>query len=164
MGQRGKLRLPAHLRPVTSSDTSVTVADRVKPGTPARPHGFPTGHADLSALWDELVPKLDTAGLVTPVDGMAIELALRHFVAARAASDDLAKRGVTVRDANHGGTKKAPADAVFRSQSAEFREYVKQLGMSFAARARIDVPPETAEDDFFGDPAPKPAQSGPPPA
>ena len=151
MGERGRLKLPKHLAPVPTNSEG-TLADQVKPGAPDTPHGFPND-PELTALWVELVPELDKAGLLARTDGMTVELAIRHFLAAREASDELMETGAAVRDVAHGretgAMKKSPADAVFRSQSAMFLEYVKQLGMAFAARARIPGRLEDYGDDFF---------------
>jgi len=151
MGRRGPLKLPAHLRPV--SDQSSTVADRVTPLAPDRPPGFPVGH-ELGVLWDALVPRLDDAGLLATCDGLVVELALRHFVAARRASDALASGDVVVADAAHAGQKKNPAGAEFRAQSELFRRYALTLGMSYAARSRIPSAPGASEgNNLFADPA-----------
>lgn len=152
MGERGKLQLPRHLSPVATNSNSL--ADDIKKGAPDTPPGFPSSNKALTDLWVELVPLLDNAGLLAKVDGPAVELALRHFLAARDASDELMCGGAAVIDVAHGrengGMKKNPADAVFRAQSAMFLEYVKVLGMAFAARARIPgKKADDGDDDFF---------------
>lgn len=141
MGSRGPLKLPRHLNPV-SAPPAGTLAERVRPMAPERPFGFPQDDAELAALWDELVPVLDEAGVLAKCDGPTIELALRHFLAARRASDAMFRGDVVVEDPNHGGVKKNPAGAEFRSQSALFLEFAKQMGMSFVARARVTAKQE----------------------
>jgi len=151
MGERGKLKLPRHLAPIPNNGEP-TLADQVQPGIPVTPAGFPNDKM-MTELWVELVPKLDAAGLIASTDGMAVEMAIRHFLAAREASDELMADGAVVNDTAHGrdngGVKKNPADQVFRSQSQMFLEYVKQLGMAYAARARIPGRLEDGGDDFF---------------
>lgn len=148
MGERGKLKLPRHLSPI-KDNTAGTVADEVPPGVPGLPEGFGTDK-DMIALWNQLVPELDKAGLLASTDGMAIEMTIRHFLAARMASEELLDQGAWVDDAAHSGVKRNPADGVFMRNSAQFREYVKLLGMAFASRARIPGHvPETGGDDFF---------------
>jgi len=151
MGERGPLKLPRHLSPVVTDGNSL--ADDMKKGAPNTPPGFPNDKR-LTELWIEMVPRLDRAGLLSDVDGPTVELALRHFLAARDASDELFDMGAAVPDTAHGrdngGFKKNPADAVFRSQSAMFLEYVKLMGMAFAARARIPgKKQDDGDDDFF---------------
>ncbi|MFE9317841.1 P27 family phage terminase small subunit [Streptomyces albidoflavus] len=104
----------------------------------------------MAALWDAIVPELDRAGLLTRADGPTVELAIRHFLAARKAGNALQAGEVVLDDAAHGGTaKKNPAGAEMRSQSQLFLEYAKQLGMSFAARARMPAKDEATEVNPF---------------
>lgn len=152
MGERGKLKLPRHLSPIPNNGEP-TLADQVKPGIPTTPPGFPNDKM-MAELWVELVTTLDAAGLIANTDGMAVEMAIRHFLAAREASDELMAHGTVVNDYAHGteadpAVKKNPADQAFRSQSQMFLEYVKQLGMAYAARARIPGRMEDGGDDFF---------------
>lgn len=129
MGQRGKLKLAGG-----QLVSEGTVAADVQPQAPAKPASV-TASESLSALWDNLVPELDAAGLLCPVDGPAVELALRHFLLARTASDEIGT-DVAVADAAHGGVKKNPAEAVFRAESEMFLRYPAQFGITFVARAR----------------------------
>ena len=151
MGARGPLKLPKHLKAVPAgADAAGTVAERVAPSAPPRPPGFPEDDREMCALWDAIVPELDRAGLLTRADGPTIELALRHFLAARQAAGAFADGDVVLDDPAHGGTaKKNPAGAEMRSQSALFLEYAKQLGMSFAARARMPAKDEATEANPF---------------
>jgi P27 family predicted phage terminase small subunit len=139
VGQRGVLKIPKYLQAVPGGEAAGTVAERVQPRAPERPPGFPDD-PELCELWDTLVPELDRAGLLTRADGPTVELALRHFLAARKASDALANGEVVIADPAHGGMKKNPAGAEMRAQSQLFLEFAKQLGMSFASRARIPAP------------------------
>jgi P27 family predicted phage terminase small subunit len=155
MGARGKLKLPPHITVVDGGldddDTAPSTAeDVVKRGAPDKPAGW-TSVGEIDQLWDQYVAELDEAGLISRLDGMTLELALRHFLASRQASDALASGDALVDDRD-GGTKKNPAGAEFRQQSAMFIEYAKQMGFSFAARARIAVPrPDEGEQgDLFG--------------
>lgn len=98
------------------------------------------GDEELSALWNAVVPDLGRAGIIAAGDALTLEMALRHFRAARRASDDVRANGTTIQDEG-GETRKNPADVVFRQQSALFLEYAKQLGMTFVARARTPSAP-----------------------
>lgn len=135
MGVRGPLKLPAHLRPVTDPRTAGSAAEVVPKDAPLKPPAVINNEA-LSGLWDEIVPQLAEVGLVARSDGPAIELALRHFLLARRASDEVGTLVSVRATVEQGGAKKAPAEAVFRLESAAFLEYAKQLGMTFVARAR----------------------------
>lgn len=142
MGARGPLKLVPHL---ASVDPSGTAAAEVSVGAPVKPDAI-AGDPVLSGLWDQVVPALLEAGMVSQVDGPALEMAFRHFRAARAASDELERGSATVWDEKNGREMKNPAEVVFRSESLAFLEYAKQLGLTFGARARTPMG-GGAEDD-----------------
>lgn len=142
MGARGTLKIASHLTSVPDA-TKGTAATEVPALAPTKPQAVADNEA-LSALWDQIVPELDRAGLVTVSDGPSVEMALRHFLVARLAADSIGER-VEVEDSNHGGTKKSPAEAVFRAESEMFLKYAQQLGMTFVSRAR--TPAAKGADD-----------------
>lgn len=133
MGARGNLKIAPHLQAV---DTAGTAAAEVPAQAPTKPPAVKRSRA-LSRLWDEIVPELDRAGLVSVADGLTIELALRHFLIARTASEQIGEE-LIVSDKAHGAdaVKKNPAEAVFRAESAMFLRYAGQLGLTFVSRAR----------------------------
>ncbi len=151
VGERGKLKLPAHLAAVPdleSPDTAAEIAPKVAPLKPAAVGDYEA----LSELWDLVVPQLDATGLVSPADGPAIELALRHFLIARVAADELTKGdepSVTMTDRD-GDVRKHPSEAVFRAESEMFLKYANALGMTFVSRAR--TPAARGGDDGEGNP------------
>jgi P27 family predicted phage terminase small subunit len=139
MGQRGVLKLPAHLRAVdgAQSDAPATLAEAVAPSAPNKPD-LPEA---VSKAWDEIVPALDEVGILARCDGPALELALRHYVAAVAASDDVIAEPRMYDDKN-GRPMKNPSSQVFRDHSTAFLEFAKQLGLTFVSRARAPRPEE----------------------
>jgi len=143
------LKLPTHLRPVTDAEVAGSLAESTPRLAPDKPPAV-EANAQLSKLWDEIVPQLDESGLVAPSDGPAVELALRHFLVAREASEQIGTQISVETDEDHGGVKKNPAEAVFRLESAAFLEYAKQLGMTFVARAR--TPAAKGRDDGEANP------------
>ena len=142
MGARGKLKLASHL---TSVSTEGTAASFTQPLAPEKPEPV-ADDPELSALWDSIVPTLDGAGLISPSDGPAVEMALRHLRAARVASDELAGGTVTTWDEKNGRDMKNPAEVVFRSESDMFLKYAQQLGMTFVSRARTPAAKGDGED------------------
>lgn len=150
MGARGPLKIPAHLQvvrpgaPGGPSPVSKSAADKVHLSPPAKPDELPDAVSDA---WDAIVPTLNDAGMLSPIDGATLELALRHFVQARMASDELlAADSVVIRDEKNGRDAKHPASQIMRDHSAEFLKYAIQLGLSFASRARISLPDDTPKD------------------
>lgn len=151
MGTRGPiggLKLPPKLRLVSDKTPDESSANsKVRPSAPEMSADLPES---LHELWTQLVDELDTAGLISAVDGPTLELALRHYAAAVAASDDLLENGATAYDEKNQRTMKNPASQVFRDHSTAFLEFAKQLGLSFTARARTTVAKEA--DDGAGNP------------
>lgn len=137
MGARGPLKLPTHLRPVNDEETAGTLAETTPKEAPVKPQAVAEDE-DLSAMWDQLVPTLDKAGLLAPTDGLTIEMALRHVLVARMAHKEVNEEGsVTLYDDKlAGGAKKHPAEQVMRSESDMFLKYAQQLGLTFVSRAR----------------------------
>lgn len=145
MGSRGPMKL--RLVSDTGKDDG-TAQSRIPVQPPAKPMALPL---EVDELWDEIVGPLAEAGLISSVDGMTVELALRHFAIARKASNRLIEGGTTVPDTAHGGVKKNPEAQVYKDNSAAFLEYAKQLGLSFASRSRIDMPKGADDgDNIFG--------------
>lgn len=137
MGARGPLSNPRGLKIIKSGEDvePESLADEVIPGAPDQPPGMGEAERDL---WDLIVPKLDDLGLVCTVDGLTIDLALRHYLAAVEAADQLANAdAVAVVDEKNKRLQKHPADAVFRLHSQMFLNYAEKLGMTFVSRARL---------------------------
>lgn len=147
----GPLKVPAHLRVVSQAPSRLpeTVAETTVRHAPEKTDEVKANDT-LSRLWDEIVPQLDAAGLVSLVDGMAITQLLRHYVISGMAMDELllADSVVLYDDKVAGGAKKHPAEQVMRSESEMFLRFATQLGMTFASRARI---PSAKADVDAGD-------------
>lgn len=140
MGARGPLSRSLKIVGATGpadDEEATTLADELAPGAPEKPEGMPEPE---DKLWDALVPELDKLGLVCTVDGLTVDLALRHYLAARRASEELAQAaGVSLHDEKNGRLQKHPAETVFRLHSDAFLKYAGQLGMTFVSRARLQA-------------------------
>lgn len=139
-GSRGPLKLVGPDKPVAQAHAG-SAAAVATPLAPNKPKAV-AEDTELNQLWDEVVPQLDKSGLLSPADVMSVEMAMRHFLAARQAHEEMQEDGamINVNDERPElGRKKNPAEQVFRYQSEAFMEYAKQLGMTFAARARTPM-------------------------
>lgn len=140
MGARGPVKIPSHLQAVPSdsaAEEESTAAEKVSLAAPEKPEGLPE---QVSVAWDAIVPTLAEAGMVSPADGPTVELAVRHYVQSRMASDELLSSGsVVVRDEKNDRDAKHPSSQVMRDHSEQFLKYATQLGLAFVARARVDV-------------------------
>lgn len=148
MGARGKLKLASSLSVVPVA-TEGTLAADAQPVAPSKPAAVAADEI-LSAIWDEVVPMLESAAMVSPMDVLSLELMLRHFRAARDASDHLAAEKPTLWDEKNQREMKNPAEVVFRSESLAFLEYAKQHGMTFVSRVR--TPSAKGEGDGASNP------------
>lgn len=138
-----QLKLPPALRGIRDTETvAETMNSKLAATRPEKPTGLPEA---ASVVWDSLAEKLDDAGLLAAVDGPTLELAIRHYLAAVQASDELLGSSVTLHDEKNARDMKNPASQVFRDHSTAFLEFAKQLGLSFVARARTAVPKGEAD-------------------
>lgn len=156
MGQRGPLRLvSARVTPEDALEGSAQQDVGAGSHKLYKPRRVAESES-LNELWEEIVPEMEKAGLVTALDVPAIEIALRHYRAYLALDEQWANdryEGVIMEQGAHGVTfKKNPIEVAHRSQSAIFIEYSKQLGMTFAARARTpgrDNDSSSSDDNPF---------------
>lgn len=145
MGRSGPLKLVSGLRSVSDA-TEGTAAAELSAARPLKPQSV-CDDETLSAMWDEVVEPLDKAGLISAVDGPALELCLRHFQCARSASVELMGSTNTLRDKKNDRDMKNPSEVIFRSQSEMFLKYAQQLGMTFVSRARTPAAKKDDADD-----------------
>jgi P27 family predicted phage terminase small subunit len=148
MGQRGPLKVIPGGGKVSIADAAKgSAAAKVSPLAPLKPEGV-AEDPELSQMWDEIVPELDKAGLLSTADVMTVELAVRHMRAIRKTSDDFHKNGLWIddgpadEDTGYQPRKRDTTEQVFRAHSDKYMEIAKQLGMTWMARARTAVPEE----------------------
>ena len=144
MGTRGQLKLVDEA--VTLDTLQGSVAAKLRGATDLdKPEGI-TSNKRMEEIWDWLVPKLIEAGLAHEMDSLTVELAVRHYVHAIDASDDLLKDSLLVEGRDE--FKRNPLETVFRNESMSFLQYAKQLGLSFGSRVRLqDVEAKRNEEE-----------------
>lgn len=144
-----RLRGASHLKPVPDAVEDIargTVAADVPKKSLRMPKSIEDDD-DLRELWEDIVPDLYEYGMTSACDRPTIELMIRHFHAARVASEDLNLGEPTVWDEKNGRWMKNPSEVVFRSQSMAFMAYAKEMGMTFASRTRIPSQQQKATAD-----------------
>ena len=136
------LKLSKHLSLVKDTAEAVaelaegTVAADVQKNVPPCPKAIAEDD-NLKELWDAIIPELYEAGMTSRIDWPALEMMIRHFYAARLASDDLFLGEPTVWDEKNQRPMKNPSEVVFRSESLAFMAYAREIGMTFASRTRL---------------------------
>ena len=138
-----QLKLPPALSALRGGKSIETMHSKMSTTLPLKPSDLPDV---LSSLWDQTVEALDAAGLITAVDGPTLELALRHYLAAQSASNDLLDGGSTLHDDKNERDMKNPASQVFRDHSTAYLMFAKELGLSFVSRARVTMSKGEADD------------------
>lgn len=132
-GNPGKRALPAS-------------SPKPQPVAPVCPRGLPSR---ARRFWKEHAPKLEWLGILTEVDGAAFAMLATHWAIAFEAARAIREEGLTAADEN-GATRKHPLLQVLRDNSAAFRMYAAEFGLTPSARGRLDIPEPAGEDDFFG--------------
>ena len=126
-------------------------AEEAIPARPLRPTPPEYLSPYARECWDRLVPELEHLGLLTVLDGPALEFAVDTYAAARYALDEMRARKsdgtpdrrtkrleVTDVDRSHAGnSKRSPAFAAYMQASREFRAWCIEFGLSPSARASL---------------------------
>jgi P27 family predicted phage terminase small subunit len=106
---------------------------KINEGKLVKPSGLPKPAA---AMWDELVPVLEAAGVADRVDRASLTAMCLTWADSVAARKLIAKQGRFV-PGSMGQLVEHPALATARNAEAQFLRYAEQFGMTPAARARI---------------------------
>ncbi len=112
------------------------------------PHGLSTR---AQALWRQLAGDLSELGMFTDVDIPAFMLLAEHYALARQALAVISEDGLTTTDEN-GLTRKHPLLQIFRDNSAAFRAYATEFGLTPSSRTRfVKVDPKqlSLADELF---------------
>jgi P27 family predicted phage terminase small subunit len=106
------------------------------------------------AFGDRYLPVLQAMQVLTDADYAAFELMSVHHVIAWAAAGIVEKDGLILID-KFGQAHKHPALQILRDNSALFKAYAAEFGMTPSARSRIQVPlpdePSQLEMELFGE-------------
>lgn len=86
---------------------------------------------------DRYLPMLQNLKVLTDADLAAFELMSVHYAIAWRAAEIVQKKGLTIKV--QGVLHKHPLLQVFRDNSAAFRAYAAEFGMTPSARSRIKV-------------------------
>lgn len=141
MGKRGPTTRPDSVRGAKKAAEAVTES---KP-RPVRPKCPKYLSKTARREWKRIVPELDRMGLLTCVDGAALECycnAYSNMVEAQKAVDE---KGFTMFGAK--GITKRPEVAVVEKAQALIRTFCVEFGLTPSARARMAIPGKAEEED-----------------
>jgi len=109
--------------------------------------------AGAKAFTDLYLPQLHEMQILTDADLAAFELMSVHYAMAWRAAEIVQSQGVILKD-KFGQLHKHPALQILRDNSAMFKAYAVEFGMTPSARSRIQVPlpnePDRLEMELFG--------------
>ncbi len=117
------------------------------PADPKMPRGMLPKEGQR--LWKSLAGPLTQMGVLTEVDLPAFEMLCLHYAMARDAFEIVNKLGLFVKDRD-GQPRKNPAMQLFRDNSASYRAYVTEFGLTPSSRVKIKAEP-LGEDKSLAD-------------
>jgi P27 family predicted phage terminase small subunit len=137
MGKRGPPPLPTAVKKLRGTHRK----DRAAPHELAPPPGVPVCPKRLDKLareeWDRIVPQLAELGVLTELDGSALETYCFHWSQA-VKYRRLAGKQPMVK--TPWGPKPNPAGAEARKHDDIVKQYQDRFGLSPSARSRVNVP------------------------
>lgn len=93
-------------------------------------------------LWDELCPILDSMGVLTVADGVALERLCECYAEVEALSEYIKKRGRVFKTTNTAGDatiKANPAAAMLADADRRLKSYLVEFGLTPAARSKVHI-------------------------
>lgn len=155
MGKRGPPPKPTKLKKLEGTyrkDRDIGGELAPPPGTPTIPKWL---DEEAKAEWARIVPQLVELGVLTGLDGGALErycVAHSNWVRAQL---DVQKKGAVLKTPF--GPQKNPNVKIALEERAAARQLAGELGLSPSARSRVKVPEKPAAEDnteafLFGPP------------
>ncbi len=93
-------------------------------------------------IWNRLTPELDRLGLITVVDGPALEGACVAYSRAVACGKVLERDGLVAEVGDQGYRQQRPEVSIEQKSWAQYRAFCTEFGLTAAARSRLSVAPE----------------------
>jgi P27 family predicted phage terminase small subunit len=141
MGRRGPAPKPSALRKL---DGQPVVRGEAKP-RPVRPVCPEYLDEIAQGEWERVVPELERIGLLSCVDGAALEgYCISYSLAVRAAKK--LGKGMTFKTQT-GYMAQRPEVAILNNALKQVRAFCAEFGLSPAGRARMAIPGEAEADD-----------------
>jgi P27 family predicted phage terminase small subunit len=109
--------------------------------------------AGMRSFADHYLPLLKEMAIFTDADLAAFELMSVHYATAWRAAEIVQTQGIIVKD-KFNQMHKHPALQILRDNSALFKAYAAEFGLTPSARSRIQIPlpaePDQLEMELFG--------------
>ena len=95
-------------------------------------------------LWRVLAGQLEALGVLKSTDLVALEILCLHYAVVRMAFETIESEGLTA-ETGQSGLKKHPAAGIFRENSAAFKSYLIEFGLTPSSRVKIKAEPAETE-------------------
>jgi len=148
---KGRKALPTAVKELRGNPGRRPLNDKEPKAKPLSER-VPRNLSPLAAyFWHKYVVPLIRMGVATEVDEPALILMAEHWAMARQALSDINERGLTTVD-EAGLPRKHPLLQVWRDNSAAFRGYASEFGMTASSRSKVRIEPEdqlSMADELF---------------
>ncbi len=144
MARTGRKPKPTALKELAGNPGGRELNDAEPQPAPADPERVPYKLLPKAPrFWLDNAPRLSALGLLSEIDLPAFQMMATHFGVAVQAAELIRAEGIMTKD-EHQLDRKHPALQVLRDNSAAFRTYAAEFGMTPSARSRVraDVPEE----------------------
>ena len=103
---------------------------------PKKPRGVLLKEA--RRVWEDIAPTLFKMGALESIDYPTFSIMLEHYALAIRAAETIREEGLFRFDEN-GVQRKHPAAQVLRDNSQQYRQYIKEFGLSPKARENMKL-------------------------
>ena len=147
---------PTHLKLVKGNPGKRALNKRepkVQPGIPDAPDGM---SERARSVWAVVAPKLVAYGVLTELDGYALEQCCEAYAHLRDCREALwARQALAYETVSEGGVMHRPFPEIRMVADADrrFRGWLTEFGMTPSARSKVSVmapEPDDPEKEFFG--------------
>ena len=163
MAKSGRPPKPAALHVLNGNPSRINLEERKRlepkpdPVAPVCPDWIKKDEVAL-AEWNRVVPHLLRLGLLTAVDGAALEAYVKCYSRWRAAEAQMDSAGTNIYKPGKKGKNGEPPDSNYLAPLPQVaiaqkylqlcRAYITEFGLSPGARARMAIPGDPAEDEL----------------
>jgi P27 family predicted phage terminase small subunit len=138
---KGRKALPTAVKELRGNPGRRPLNDK-EPKSERLSERVPRNLSPLAAyFWRKYVVKLIHMGVATEVDEPALILMAEHWSMARQALTEINTQGLSTVD-EAGLPRKHPLLQVWRDNSAAFRGYASEFGMTASSRSKVRIEPE----------------------
>lgn len=149
MAQVGRPRIPTVLKVLENKIKPEDVKYEPKPAlvTPKPPKWLRDDKIAYQE-WKRVVPALEKLGLITEVDGAALEMYCNAWSRWRKAEEQLKIEGMTFTSMKNNYQCASPWIGIAQKYAQICRSFMQEFGLSPSSRGRMQLPGNTKEDEL----------------